>query len=90
MWICSRQFWNHVQVGTVVCRVAGSGFKLKMRFSTYNNNIIVWPGIETIFWVRIVKFFDAVPDPGSENPYDPGFGMEKFGSGINIPDPQHS
>jgi hypothetical protein len=20
---------------------------------------------------------------------DPGFGMEKFGSGINVPDPQH-
>jgi len=34
-------------------------------------------------------FFD--PDPGSEIflTLDPGPGMEKFGSGINIPDPQH-
>ncbi len=46
---------------------------------------------KTIFWVKILKFFDA----------NPGFGMEKFGSGLrdgmnsypgsglNIPDPQH-
>jgi hypothetical protein len=42
--------------------------------------------VETIFWVKILKSFDA----------DPGSGMEqiriregkKFGSGINIPDPQ--
>jgi hypothetical protein len=35
--------------------------------------------LETIYWVRILKFFDA--DPGSK----------KLGSGIkiNIPDPQH-
>jgi hypothetical protein len=42
-----------------------------------------------MFWVKILKFFDA----------DPGSGMEKFrirdgkntgpGVGINIPDPQH-
>jgi hypothetical protein len=38
--------------------------------------------LETIFWVKILKFFDA----------DPGFGIldgKKFGSGINFPDPQH-
>jgi hypothetical protein len=40
-------------------------------------------GMETIFWVKILKFFDSDADP------DPGSGMEKFGSGINIPDPQH-
>ncbi len=43
--------------------------------------------LETIFWVKILKFFDADPeyfDPGS------GIRMEKFGSGINIPDPQHT
>jgi hypothetical protein len=46
---------------------------------------------ETIFWVKILKFFDA----------DPGSGLEKFGSGMKkirirdlesgmfIPDPQH-
>jgi hypothetical protein len=33
---------------------------------------------KTIFGVKILKFFDA----------DPGSGMEKFGSGINIPDLQ--
>jgi hypothetical protein len=33
--------------------------------------------LETIFWVKILKFFDADP------------GWKKFGSGKNIPDPQH-
>ncbi len=33
--------------------------------------------IESIFGVKILKFFDADP------------GLKKFGSGINIPDPQH-
>jgi hypothetical protein len=30
--------------------------------------------IETIFWVKILKFFDADadPDPGSGNLFDPG------------------
>jgi hypothetical protein len=35
--------------------------------------------LKTIFWVKTLKFFDV----------DPGSGMKKFGSGINIPDPQH-
>jgi hypothetical protein len=49
-----------------------------------------------MFWVKILKFFDADPDPGSEirNLFDSGFGIrdpgwEKFGSWTNIPDPQH-
>jgi hypothetical protein len=46
---------------------------------------------ETIFWVKILKFFDADPGPGSGNETirirDPGW--EKDGSGINILDPQH-
>ncbi len=54
---------------------------------------------ETIFWVEILKFFDAEPDPGMFLTLDPGW--KKFGSGIqdgiksdlgsriNIPDPQH-
>jgi hypothetical protein len=43
----------------------------------------------TIFWVTILKFFDADPDSGSGIflTLDPGW--EKFGSGINIWDPQH-
>jgi hypothetical protein len=43
--------------------------------------------LETVFWVKILKFFDA--DPGWKKF---GSGIEKnsdLGSGINIPDPQH-
>jgi hypothetical protein len=34
--------------------------------------------LETIFWVKIVKFFDADADvdPGSGNLFDPGSEME--------------
>jgi hypothetical protein len=35
--------------------------------------------LETIFWVKILKFFDA--DPEGKN--------SDLGSGINIPDPLH-
>ncbi len=47
--------------------------------------------LETIFWAKNIKFFDAYPNPGSGIFFtlDLGSGMEKFGSGINIPDPQH-
>jgi hypothetical protein len=45
--------------------------------------------ISDIFLVKILKFFDANADPGYGNLFDPGSGMEKFGSGINIPDLQH-
>jgi hypothetical protein len=47
-----------------------------------NNSDNISESLETIFWVKILKFFEA----------DPGSGMKKFGSGINIPpipDPQH-
>jgi hypothetical protein len=40
--------------------------------------------LETIFWVKMLKFFDA--DPGWKK-FDPEW--KKLGSGINIPDPQH-
>jgi hypothetical protein len=60
-----------------------------------NPDHISW-SLGTIFWVKILKFFDA--DPGWKNS-DPGSGMEKSrirdgkksdpGSGMNIPDPQH-
>ncbi len=42
--------------------------------------------LKTIFGLNILKFFDVDPDPGSG--IDPGSGKKKFGSGINIPDPQ--
>jgi hypothetical protein len=57
--------------------------------SGMNNPDRISESLETIFWVKILKFFDA----------DPEFGMEKIRirdgktsvseSGINIPDPQH-
>jgi hypothetical protein len=42
-----------------------------------NNPDHISESLETSFWVKILKFFDV----------DPGF--KKFGSGINIPNPQH-
>jgi hypothetical protein len=45
--------------------------------SGLNNPDHISESLETIFWVKILKFFDADP------------GWEKLGSGINIPDPQH-
>ncbi len=44
-----------------------------------------------ILELKILKFCDADPDLGSGIflNLDPGSGMEKFGSGINIADPQH-
>jgi hypothetical protein len=34
--------------------------------------------LETIFWVKILKFFNADPRSGDGNNSDPGFGMEKI------------
>jgi hypothetical protein len=45
--------------------------------------------LETIFWVKILKFFDADADKGIFLTLDPGSGMEKIRIGDNIPDPQH-
>jgi hypothetical protein len=44
---------------------------------------------EQFFGLKILKFFYLDPEPGSGilNLFDPSR-MEKFGSGINIPDPQ--
>jgi hypothetical protein len=39
--------------------------------------------LETIFWMKVPKFFDADPDPGSMNLLDQGSGMLK----IRIQDP---
>ncbi len=50
--------------------------------------------LDTIFWIKTLKFFDADPGSGMEKirirdgkNSDPGW--KKFGSGINILDPQH-
>jgi hypothetical protein len=42
-----------------------------------NNPDPISESLETIFWVKILQFFDADP------------GWKKFGSGINIPDMHH-
>jgi hypothetical protein len=34
--------------------------------------------LETIFWVKILKFFDADANPASGNLFVPGSGMEKI------------
>jgi hypothetical protein len=47
--------------------------------SGMNNPDHIFESLETIFLAKIFNFFDA----------DPGTGVEKFGSGINISDPQH-
>jgi hypothetical protein len=47
--------------------------------SGMNNPDHISESLETIFWDKILKLFDA----------DPGSGIEKFGSGIHIPDSQH-
>jgi hypothetical protein len=57
--------------GSGMGKKLGSGSGMK-----YPNHIS--ESLETIFWVKILKFFDV----------DPGSGMKKFGSGINILDPQ--
>jgi hypothetical protein len=41
-----------------------------------NNPDPISESLETIFWVKMIKFFDADP------------GWKKFGSGMFIPDPQ--
>jgi hypothetical protein len=67
----------------------GSGAFLAPGSGMNNPNHISAESIETIFWVKRLKFFDAEP------------GLKKFairirdgknsnpGPGINIPDPQH-
>jgi hypothetical protein len=44
-------------------------------------------GLKIIFGLRILKFFDADPNPGSgiSLTLDSGSEMEKFGSGIRNP-----
>jgi hypothetical protein len=50
--------------------------KLRIRIRDESPNHI-FESLETIFFVKIPQFYDADP------------GWKKFGSGINITDPQH-
>jgi hypothetical protein len=45
--------------------------------------------LETIFWVKILKFFDADPGFVMENMPIRDPGCKKIGSGINMRDWQH-
>jgi hypothetical protein len=45
--------------------------------------------LETFFWDKIYKFFDADADPGSGNLFALDPGWKRFGSRILIPDPQY-
>ncbi len=55
-----------------------------------NNPDHISESLETIFWVKILKFFDANPGSGMETIGSRIWEEKKIGSGINIPDPQHS
>jgi hypothetical protein len=64
--IRSGAFFLSLDTGSVV----GKGMNIPDQISE---------SLETIFWVKIIEFFDADQDPG----------WKKFGSGMFIPDPQH-
>jgi hypothetical protein len=61
------------------------GKKLARSGSGMNIPDHISESLETIFWVKIFKSFDE--DAGIFLTLDPGW--KKFGSGINILDPQH-
>jgi hypothetical protein len=68
----------------------GSGMGTKSR-SGSGMNIFdhISESLETVLWVKMLKFFDADADPGIFLTLDPGWKNSDPGSGINIPDPQH-
>jgi hypothetical protein len=59
---------------------SGSGIRDEL-----NNPDHVSESLETIFWVKILEFLEW--GSGIFLTLDPGW--KKFGSGINIPEPQH-
>ncbi len=62
----------------------GSGIgKISRSVSGKNITDPISVSLETIFWVKILKFFDA--DPGSGNIFDPGSGIWDRGFGIRDP-----
>jgi hypothetical protein len=62
------------------------GYKIRIRIRDEHPGSY-FQEIKTFFWVKLLKFFDAVPGSGMKKNSDPGW--KNFGSGINIPDPQH-
>ncbi len=62
---------------------SGMGKKIKIRIrDEYFRELK-----KQFFGAKILKFFDANADPGIFLTLDPGW--KKFGSGINILEPQH-
>jgi hypothetical protein len=57
--------------------------------SGMNNLDHISESLQPIFWVKILKFFDADPGSRSRDGKNSDPGWKKFGSGINIPDPRH-
>jgi hypothetical protein len=54
-----------------------------------NNPDHISESLETIFWVKILKFFYADPESGMEKIQIRDQKNSDPGSGINIPDPHH-
>ncbi len=65
----SPVYWTVDNISRFRCCGSGSGMHILDHISK---------SLETIFWVKILEFFDADSDPGSGNFFDPEFGMEKF------------
>jgi hypothetical protein len=59
----------------------GSGIRMGKKsgsVSGMNNLDHISESLETLFWVKILKFFDAIQDPGWKKNLDPGSEMEKI------------
>jgi hypothetical protein len=76
----TARFGNRIREG----KKSGSGIRINIQDH-------ISESLVTVFRLKILKFFDADPDPGIGDLFDPGSGMENSdpGSGINIPDSQH-
>ncbi len=77
----SGAFWT---AGSGKGKKSGSGFGMNIQDHFSEN-------LETVFRLKILKFFDADPDPGSGTflTLDPGWKNSDPESGTNIPDQQH-
>jgi hypothetical protein len=66
--------------------ISGSGMGKKIRIRNH-----ISESLKTIFWFKILKFFDADPEQGSFRPRirDLGWKNSDPESGINMPDTQH-
>jgi hypothetical protein len=69
--------------------IPGSGMGKKSGSgSGMNNPDHISESLETMFGLKYFNSFVRIRDPGWKK-FGSGIRVEKFGSGINIPDPQH-